>query len=364
MSKILILANSDIGLYRFRKELIDALSETNEVILFLPYGKCIDYFTSRGCAFIDAALDRRGVNPFSELRLFSSYLRTIKKIKPDMVITYTVKPGIYGGSAARLFGIPYHINITGLGSVFERGGVLSRTVSLMYKFACKKAGTVFFENSANRDFFVSSGLVRKEQCRVLNGAGVNLEEYPVREYPRGDTTRFLFIGRIMAEKGIGELCSAMRKLVSDGLPVALDILGGYEEDYSDLFESGSREGWLFYHDFQSDILPFIRNAHCFVLPSWHEGMANTNLECAASGRPLITSDIPGCREAVVEGKSGFLVERKNPEALYLAMKSFCGLSYDERREMGLAGRKHMENAFDRKNVVRETVSRLNDIECI
>ena len=165
----------------------------------------------------------------------------------------------------------------------------------------------------------------------------------------------LYMGRIMAEKGLDELFAAMRRLRSDGVNCMLDVLGEYCEDYSRKIKDGEKEGWLRYHGQQNDVRPYIRRSHCFVLPSWHEGMANTNLECAASCRPVITSDIAGCREAVINGVSGFLCNPKNVDSLYTEMKKITELDSGIREKMGLAGREHMEKFFDRRGVVEETV---------
>lgn len=356
--RVMILANFDVGLYQFRKELIEGLLKENEVIISLPYGELVEPFKEMGCKFIDTPVDRRGINPVTDLKLFHEYRRLLKQGKPDQVITYTIKPNIYGGLACRLSHIPYAVNITGLGTAFENGGLLKKIVVAMYKVACKKAKVVFFENEENRQIFIKEKIVNETQTYRLNGAGVNLEKYQVSEYPEGERIKFLFMGRVMAEKGIDELFEAMKKLVADGVNCELDVLGGYEEDYKKKIQECENEGWLHYHGYQKDVRPFIEKCHCFVLPSWHEGMANTNLESAASGRPVITSNIPGCMEAVVDGVSGFLAERKNSEDLYKVMKKFIELPYEKRKDMGLAGRKHMEDVFDKKKVVEETINRI------
>lgn len=196
--------------------------------------------------------------------------------------------------------------------------------------------------------------MNEERTHKLNGAGVNLDEYQVMEYPTEQKIHFLFMGRIMKEKGIEELFEAMRRLIDDGIDCCLDVLGESEENYKELIMQYENEGWLHYYGYQKDVKPFIKQCHCFVLPSWHEGMANTNLESAASGRPVITSRIPGCMETVDDGVSGYLVERRNIKNLYKVLKKFCLLS-EERKEMGLAGRKHMEENFDKRKVVEETI---------
>ena len=354
--KIMILANNDVGLYQFRIELIEELLKENEVIISLPYGDLVEPLKEMGCTFIDTPVDRRGINPVTDLSLFRNYRKFLKNEKPDLVITYTIKPNVYGGFACRLAKIPYAVNITGLGTAFENGGLLKKIVTVMNKVACKKAKVVFFENEGNRQIFIREKIVKEKQTHRLNGAGVNIEKYQVVDYPQGDKFKFLFMGRVMAEKGIDELFEAMRKIISEGISCELDVLGGYEENYKDKIEKYESEGWLHYHGYQKDVRPFIEACHCFVLPSWHEGMANTNLESAATGRPIITSNIHGCKEAVVDGKTGFLANRKDAEDLYKAMKKMTQLSYKERKDMGLAGREHMEEVFDKKKVVGETIS--------
>lgn len=359
MFRVIIIGNNSGGLYDFRHELIEELVEKGcEVTALTPFDTKVDELRALNIKLIETKLSRRGLNPITDFKLYCTYKRLIKHEKPDLVISYTIKPNVYGGFACRMLKIPYAVNITGLGTAFESGGLLKKIVSLMYKVSCKRAKVVFFENEANLQMFVNERIVNEAQTHRLLGAGVNLERYQVSEYPQGEKIKFLFIGRIMAEKGINELFVAMQKLLADGVSCELDVLGGYEENYKDEIDKYEKAGWLHYHGYQTDVCPFINDSHCFVLPSWHEGMANTNLECAASGRPVITCNIPGCNEAVVEGISGLLCERKNADDLARVMKEFSELPYEERRMMGLAGRKHMEDVFDKKKVVEETINYL------
>lgn len=361
--KILIICNSSSGLNDFRGMLIDKLlSLKYDVLAIVPPSdleqevSAEEQLIARGCKLIKIPVDRRGINPLIDLKLFFNYKKIIKKINPNMVISYTIKPNIYGGCACRLLKVPYAINITGLGTAFEGEGILKKLVIALYKVSCKNAKVVFFENEENRRIFIDYRIVKKTQTHCLNGAGVDLEKFKLCEYPKNeDITRFLFIGRVMAEKGINELFSAMRMLLHEGIKCELDILGGYEEDYADKIKEYESEGWLHYYGYQKDVRPFIQKCNCFVLPSWHEGMANTNLECASCGRPIITSNIHGCLEAVVQNESGYLVERKNTDSLYEAMKKFVLLSYEERLVMGMHSREHMENVFDKRIVVEETI---------
>ena len=359
--RILILANNDIGLYNFRKDLILKLIDLgNDLYISLPYGDMIEPLTELGCKFLKTPIDRRGINPIIDFKLIYKYFHLLKNVNPDLVITYTIKPNIYGGFLCRMMKIPYAVNITGLGTAFEKNGLLKSIATILYKISLKKVEIVFFENIENMMLFRKLKIcVKNTDCKLLHGAGVDLRYFTYTEYPlEDDIVHFLFIGRIMKEKGVEELFSVMERLNFEGKKCVLDMLGGFEENYLETIEEKKKEGWLNYYGYQKDVRPFIKKSHCFVLPSWHEGMANTNLECAAMGRPLITSDIHGCKESIIDGKSGFLCEPKNPESLYKAMTKFLALTRQERVLMGKIGRKHMEDEFDKKNVVLETVKSL------
>lgn len=358
--KVVIIGNNSGGTYDFRHELIEELIHRGcSVTVLTPFDTKVNELKAIGVELIDTPLNRRGVNLKEDFSLICLYRKLLKKLQPDLVITYTIKPNVYGGLVCRMCQIPYVTNITGLGTAFQKEGLLKKLVTAMYKVGLKKAKAVFFENEENRKIFLDKKIVREEQTCLLHGAGVNLEHFQYTEYPIDDgTTGFLFVGRVMKEKGIDELFAAMKKLAEEGVDCSLDILGGYEEDYKAMIEKYEDEGWLRYHGYQEDVRPFIANCHCFVLPSWHEGMANTNLECAAMGRPVITSNIHGCLEAVENGVSGFLCSKQDSESLYQVMKQFTKFSYDERKAMGLAGRKHMEEVFDKKKVVEDTIRRI------
>ena len=357
--KILILANDSGGLYNFRRELIEELLKNNEIVISVPNGNFIDVLSDMGVRHINTPVDRRGIKPIKDVMLIYRYRKIVKSEIPDSVITYTIKPNIYGGIVCGISKIPYAINITGLGTAFQKAGILRTIVVRLYKIALNKAKVVFFENSENRKLFIDEAIVNENKTCLLMGAGVNLNRFQVTDYPRGDTVKFLFMGRVMKEKGIDELLLAMKRLIDEKRQVELSVLGSLEENYSEEIERYEAEGWLHYYGVQKDVRPYIAKSHCFVLPSWHEGMANTNLECAAMGRPVITSNIHGCLEAVEDGVSGYLCEKQNVDSLYQVMKEFIGLSHEERKAMGLAGRKHMEKVFDKKKVVQDTIQKLD-----
>lgn len=364
--RILIVANDASGLEIFRGMLIEQIIKKGHMVsIILPKSdenlqiEAESDLKSLGCRLYHVILERRTMNPIKELRLFFSYRNWLKKLSPEMVITYTIKPNIYMGGLCALNRITYAANITGLGSIFQKENIIKTMISVLYKLALIKAKVVFFENKENMQIMIKQGIVNNKNACLLKGAGVDIHKFSYLEYPKDDKEiEFLFIGRVMREKGIDELFTSMKKLVLQGEKCRLSILGMLEEDYLEKIERYEKEGWLTYYGSQKDIRPYIKKSHCFVLPSWHEGMANTNLENAASGRPIITSNIHGCMEAVVNGKSGFLIEKKNSESLYKAMKEFIDLPYEEKKEMGINGRKFIVKNFDKRQVVKETMSHL------
>ena len=357
MSKILIITNHSYMLYRFRLELIQELMKTHEVVLSMPFVGHEDDFKALGIRCIETDVDRRGINPKTDLKLFSTYRKLLKAEQPDMVITYSIKPNIYGGIACRMAGIPYCANVQGLGTAFQRKG-LAQFVTVLYKLALSKAKTVFFENEANAAEFRKRKIISAEKETILPGAGINLDAYPYMPYPENDAIHFLYLGRIMKEKGMDELFAAMRRLHEKyGSKVVLDLVGFYDDDYyKEQVDRLVADGIALFHGFQTDPLPYYAAADCVVLPSYHEGMSNVLLEAAAVGRPIITSDIPGCREAVNDGKSGILVEVKSPDSLYTAMETILNLPASARATMGLCGHEKMRQEFDKASVVKRTIT--------
>ena len=357
--QILILANHSGGLYDFRKDLIAELKKHANVTVAVPHNDRWEELHKLADKVIELSVDRRGMNPLHDSKLFKQYRAILNEVKPELVLTYTIKPNIYGGLACRMAHIPYAVNITGLGSAIENGGWLKWFVLTLYKPALKGAKVVFFENTGNRDTLVAAGVVPSGRDVVLNGAGVNLEDYPYQPYPSEGAVRFLFVGRVMHEKGVDELFAAakrMKQKYGDG--VEFHIVGSFEEAYKPVMDELEQAGVVKYHGYQSDMKPFYAMASCVVLPSYHEGMSNVLLEAAASGRPLITSDIPGCREAVENSVSGYLCPTRDADALYDAMRRFVELPERWRAEMGRRGRERMEQKFSKTAVVAETIKHL------
>jgi len=358
--RILVLANSDIGLFKFRKELLEELIlQGNHIYISLPNGEYIQSLVEMGCIFINTEVDRRGLNPVIDGKLIVKYHKIIKKINPDLVITYTVKPNVYGGFICRFTKIRHAANITGLGTAFQREGLLKNFIIRLYKISFKKARVVFFENDNDKRIFIDNGIVKSEKTYKLNGAGVNLEEYQFCSYPQIDSEiHFLFIGRVMKEKGIDELLAAAVKIKKKYIGAVFDIVGPFEDNYEQITENHQKNGYINYYGYQKDVRSYIEKSHCFVLPSYHEGMANTLLECGAMGRPLITSDIHGCKEAVLHEVNGYLVKVSDIDDLCAKIEKFINIPYSEKVKMGMASRDLIVNNFDKRDIVNRTIEQL------
>ena len=352
--KILIITNHSYMLYRFRKELIQKLLEDSEVVISTPFVGHETDLKELGANCIKTEVDRRSINPFTDLKLLHTYKTILKQEQPDLVITYSIKPNIYAGYLCGKMKIPFCANVQGLGTAFQKT-LLSNLVTVMYRTAFRKVETVFFENQENAQAFVRRRILPAKKEVVLSGAGINLEEYRYRQYPDNEKVHFLYLGRIMKEKGMDELFGAVEQLRKNGCEFVLDLVGFFEDEYKKQVEQLQSEGVVRFYGFQENPKPYYAQTDCVVLPSYHEGMSNVLLEAAASGRAIITTDIPGCREAVDNGKSGMLCKVKSTDSLYKAMKRFTELSREKRELLGKAGREKMEREFDKKKVVEETV---------
>lgn len=359
--KILIVANADIGLYKFRKELLEELIKENEVFVALPKGEFYNELVSIGCNYIVTDLDRHGINPIKELKLAFLYKKIIKEIKPDVVLTYTIKPNIYAGMACTSLGIPYIVNITGLGTAVENKGVMQYITLNLYKFALRRAKKVFFQNKENRDFMLKKGII-KGIYDVLPGSGVNLKNYSVSEYPQGETVDFLFVSRIMKEKGIDQYLEAAKEIRAKHPETRFHICGFCEEKYEKKLYDLNASGIVLYHGLVKNMTEVYQKTCCTIHPTYYpEGLSNVLLESAASGRPIITTNRAGCREVVDDAINGFIVEEKNSQDLVDKIEKFLKLSWQEKKEMGLNGRKKVEKEFNREIVIKKYLEEINNL---
>lgn len=365
--RVLIFVNSLKWLYTVREELVDSFIRENAKVGIVGIfdGGEIE-FEKKGCECFSLSMDRRGTNFLSDLKLIGGYRHTISEFSPDVVLTFSIKANIYGLFALKRSRIPAIATITGLGSGLQGNGALSKLIIFMYKAALKRASCVFFQNTSNLAFMTEKGMIdKRHRTRLVSGSGVNLEKFSVQEYPSdGDEIRFLFVGRIMKEKGVGELLEAFRAISADYPTVSLHILGPLEEALREDLNHAIHTLPIHYHGEVQDVRPHITESHCTVLPSYHEGMANVLLEAAASGRPVIASRIPGCEEAFEEGISGFGCLPRDVSSLQKAMMRFTSLSNSQRKAMGLAGRAKVESEFDRRLVIKAYLDEVKSLVSI
>ena len=356
--KILVITNHSYMLWRFRKEFLQKLLKNNEVIISTPFVGHEDDFQALGFRMIETKLERRSINPFAEIKLYQTYHKMIREEQPDLVITYSIKPNVYAGFACRMLKVTYYVNVQGLGTAFQKKGI-AEIATLLYRVALRDAKVVFFENEENARIFREKKIIPKKRQRVLPGAGINLEYYVCHPYPEHEKIHFLYLGRIMKEKGMDELFAAVQKLWKEYQDqFVLELVGFFEDEYKAQVEKLVKDGIAVFHGFQEEPRPYYAQADCVVMPSHHEGLSNVLLEAAATGRAVITTDIPGCRETVEDGKSGFLCPVKDAEGLYEQMKRFMKLSQEERREMGLCGRRLVEEKFEKGMVVKMTIGEM------
>ncbi len=355
---VLIINNGSSGLYGFRRELIEALVERCQVVLLAHENGHREDLEALGCRFIEQPMESHGTNPLQELALVRQYRARIREIKPDLVLTYTIKPNIYGGMACASLGVPYVANITGLGTAVENGGIMQKITIPLYRHGLRKAQKVFFQNEENREFMRRHRMLRAPSD-LLPGSGVNLERFPLLPYPKGETVDFTFISRLMKEKGIEQYLDAAEAIHARHPETRFHIYGSGGETYQARIEALEKSGAVVFHGYTTDVLGVHRDSCCTVHPTYYpEGMSNVLLESCACGRPIITTDRAGCREIVDNGVNGFVVRQKDSADLIEKLERFLSLSWEQRRDMGLAGRAKVEREFDRKIVVEKYLKEL------
>ena len=355
MAKLLVIANDETTVIHFRKEIIKAFVDHGfDVTVSYPLGKNTDEVNALGCKTIDIEVSRQGKNIKKDLDFLKNCKKLIKQESPDMVLTYTVKPNIYSSIACQSLHVPYINNVTGLGSILQSQSALSQLILSLQKKAYKKSSCVFFQNSSNRDRLKELGVISDTtRTQVLPGSGVNLQMHRYEDFPQNDgITRFVIVSRVRADKGYGEFLDAAEEIKAKYPNTEFHAVGWYEEKMDNRVEILNNKGTIIFHGekTQEEVHEIIKSCQCLIHPSYHEGMANVLLEAAAAGRPIIASNIPGCRETFDEEFTGFGCEVKSSASLIAAIERFLEVPYGERIEMGKRGRKKMEKEFDRQFV--------------
>lgn len=368
---IALLTNNDDDIYCFRKELIEALIEKEyEVLISCPYGEKFELIKDIPYLYDDPEIDRRGTNVIKDGKLLLHYIKLFKKYKPAVVLAYTAKPNVYGSIAAHLLGIPVINNVTGFGSVINKTGMMQKFIMSLFKLTYRNSYCIMFQNATNMKLAEETGMVKGDHM-LIPGSGVNTERYPLQPYPEGedgitgDKIIFNYIGRILHDKGVDDYIEAAKIIKAKYPQTEFNMLGFIEpteSHYEQLLKDLEAEGSVYYRGSQKDIKPFIARAHATIHPSTYgEGMSNVLLESASSGRPLITTDNPGCQETVQDKKTGFIYHGGNVDELCQRIEKFLAMSNAERKCMGEAGRNYIKENFSREVVIEAYLTKIQEI---
>ena len=366
---IALLTNNDDDIYCFRKELIEAIIDAGcEMLISCPDGEKFELMKHLEYRYDDPVIDRRGTNIVADAKLFIHYFKLFIKNKPSVVLTYTAKPNVYAGIAAYLLGIPVISNVTGFGSVLNEGGLKQKLIMSLFKFSFRRSACVMFQNSTNMKLAEKTGMVKGEH-KLIPGSGVNTDRYPLQPYPdggdgkSGEKVVFNYIGRILHDKGVDDYIEAAKRIKAEYPNTEFNMLGFIEPTemhYEKLLSELEEKDIIKYRGSQKDIKPFVTASHATIHPSTYgEGMSNVLLESASSGRPIISTDNPGCMETFVDGETGFIYHGGDVDALCEQIKKFLALPNEERKAMGEKGRKYIKANFSRDIVVEAYLEKIN-----
>ncbi len=359
--KIVLIGNTDLAIYNYRYELLQRLlADGHSVTVVSPDGQYVPDMKEMGCDFREVAIDRHGTNPIKDMKVIKAYKRILKEVSPDYVLTYTIKPNIYGALACKKLKIPCIPNVTGLGTAVENKGWKQKLTTFLYRRAFKKVQTIFFQNAENMQFFIDRKLY-PEKHKLIPGSGVNLDRFKLTEYPSDATVNFVFVSRLMKEKGIEEYLNAAEYITNKYPAARFHICGFCEDEYRDRLEAITKSEKVIYHGMVKDMTTVLCDMHCTVHPTFYpEGLSNVLLESLSCGRPIITTDRAGCREVVEDGVNGYIVKQQDSADLIEKIEKFLALTNEERKNMGLAGRAKVEREFDRQIVIEAYIKEIGE----
>ncbi len=370
--RIAIVLNTSWNIYNFRLGLVKALIENNhELHAIAPHDEYSQKLENLGCIYHPLKMDSRGVNPIKDTALFFELFSLYKKVKPDVILHYTIKPNIYGTLAATTLGIPVINNVCGLGTAFLQKNLFSYIALALYKLAFRTPRKIFFQNEDDKMFFEKNRIVKKGQSEVIPGSGINIEyftSHPNKEKNSEKNKKFTFllISRLIYDKGILEYIEAIKHLRDQGIDANFQLLGAKDFNHrrgisAEIIESWAKNNTVEYLGSTIDVRTFIENSDCVVLPSYREGTPRTLLEAASLEKPIVASNVPGCTNIVEHGKNGLLCEVKNSEDLAEKMCNMVELSEVERVKMGRQGRAIIEERFDEGVVIEKYLGEIDNI---
>tara|TARA_B100001142_G_scaffold330044_1_gene395829 strand:- start:5590 stop:6723 length:1134 start_codon:yes stop_codon:yes gene_type:complete len=366
--KIILVSNACWQLFNFRKNTIKKLLlDGYDVEVIAPRDDCTENLELLGCNFSHISLGSSGKNPFKDIGTIFKLIYLYKKLKPDLVLNFTPKINIYSTLAGSFLKIQCINNIAGLGTAFIETGLTSKLVGFLYMISQPLASVVFFQNQEDMDLFNKKGWAKKKKSIRIMGSGVDLNHFKVMDAPDDNIIRFLFVGRILEEKGVLDLINASRLLKQNYNNFELQILGWTDSDKNDQIKlndilSLEKEGVVNYLGYHTNVADFIANADCIVLPSYYrEGVPRSLLESAAMGKPIISTNTIGCRETIDDGLNGFFCKTEDPEDLAKKMELIINMTHGERVRMGHRGRDKIEKEFDEKYVIEEYMKAIEEI---
>lgn len=363
--------NTTFKIANFRRGLISTLvAKGHRVSVCSPPDEYVSEIESIGCEYVPLTMDRNGMSVVAEAALLTNIMRLIWKKRPDIVLGFTIKNNIYSGIACQILNLPFVPNVTGLGPAFESGGIVSAIVRHLYKVSFRKAKSVFFQNKEDLELFTNGKLCSKSVARLLPGSGVDLRlfaESPLRA-ASNESVRFLLVARMLWDKGVGQFIEAARTVKRLYPKSRFQLLGPLDPDSrsgipEEQIQAWVAEGVVDYLGSTHDVRPHLVQADCVVLPSYYrEGTPRSLLEACAIGRPIITTDTPGCRDVVRDGSNGILVAPRDVNALVEACYRILRATPEQRSKMGRAGRRIAEAHYDERSVIDAYFSILKELQ--
>lgn len=367
--RILITSNSAWNILHFRSEIIIALKGLGcEVIVIAPPDSSVAPLIELGCEFISLEMSPEGLNPFRELNVYRSILTELRRNEPfDAILSFTIKNNILGAMAAKRANVPFIPNVTGLGTAFLSSRFLKFISVSLSKLAFKNLPIVFFQNKDDVELFQQLQIIDLEQARILPGSGINLDKFLFDPYKANDdAVDFLMISRVIRDKGVEEYINAARIVKAERPNTRFQLLGSYVNKNRsaisvDEIREWQREGIIEYLEETHDVRSVIKNAKCVVLPSYREGKPRSLIEAAAIGRPLIATNVAGCRDLIENGQNGFLCQVRDAQALAQVMMQFMNLSYEDVLKMGWKSRALIERDYDIKLIQSAYIDALSEV---
>jgi len=363
--KIAIVVNTSWNIYNFRLSLTKALlKEGHTIYAIAPFDSYSKLLEEKGCVYKEIKMDNKGTNPLKDIYLIYNLYKAYKNIKPDIILHYTIKPNIYGSIAAKMIGIPVINNVSGLGTVFLHNTISSQIAIQLYRLAFRYPKKVFFQNKDDKKLFIEKKLIKEEITDLVPGSGVDTVKFSPLPFRRNKTFRFLLIARLLYDKGIIEYYQAAKKIKKEH-EAEFFLMGSPDQSALgiplSLVMEWDKENTIKYLPFSENVAEAIHEADCIVLPSYREGAPKTLLEAAACGKPLLATDVPGCREVVEDSVNGYLCKVKDAQELADKMVKMIDQNPEKLKRMGEESRKIAIEKFDERIVIEKYLKAINGI---